>query len=639
METIGRYLIEGELGKGAMGVVYRAKDPNIGRVVALKTMRLDVHGIEAEEMLQRFRNEARSAGVLNHPNIVTIYDAGEADGLFYMAMEVIEGETLQELLVRQRVLPVEQILSVTRQVAEGLDYAHGKGVIHRDIKPANIMITTSGLVKIMDFGIAKAGGGLTSTGQVLGTPNYMSPEQVKGKPLDGRSDLFSLGVCLYEMLTGEKPFGAQNVTTIIYKIVHEEPISPRELDVSIHPGLSAVVVRSLSKAIDARYQTGADLARDLENYKSFGSDLSATQTMQATIAANSTEIARAAATVSTISAPEPAPAAVAVAPQRVPVPSIEGQTIQRPPLTAAAKPKQQPAAKGNKGILWAVVALLVIAVAALGLRSLQHNVSSATPAPETPAASATNTPVPPPTPDKPNAAVATTGGINVVTTPAGATVKLDGKKLSGVTPISQQNIPTGSHTLQITATGYMPMVRTVDVTPNGVLSTEITLQPATGTVKLSSVPTGADVFVDGTATNKKTPAEFNLSKGDHTFALRMQGYDEAGDLIEVTPGQTISFAPTLTASQKQGANPFRKMGRFFGGEDKGSISVTTSPQGAFVFINGRRLPGTTPLTMPIPTGRFYMAIRKPGYRPVQQPVTVEKGKTTTVNQNLTAKEE
>ena len=154
MEQIGRYHIEGELGKGAMGVVYRGTDPNIGRTVALKTMRLDVHGIEAEEMLQRFRNEARSAGVLNHPNIVTIYDAGESDGLFYMAMEVIEGETLQQLLSKNRVLPVEQVLSVCRQVGEGLDFAHARGVIHLYIKPANIMITTSGLVKFMDFGIA-----------------------------------------------------------------------------------------------------------------------------------------------------------------------------------------------------------------------------------------------------------------------------------------------------------------------------------------------------------------------------------------------------------------------------------------------------------------------------------------------------
>jgi serine/threonine protein kinase len=212
-QNIGRYEIISELGRGAMGLVYKAKDPTIGRIVALKTMRLDVHGLEAEDMLRRFRNEAQAVGVLNHPNVVTIFDAAEQDKIFYIAMEFIEGTTLHQLLAQKRVLSTEEIIRLSRQIGAGLDYAHSHGIIHRDIKPANIMITPNGTVKIMDFGIAKTGGSVTSTGQVLGTPNYMSPEQVKGKPLDGRSDLFSFGVVLYEMLTGEKPFIGQNVTT------------------------------------------------------------------------------------------------------------------------------------------------------------------------------------------------------------------------------------------------------------------------------------------------------------------------------------------------------------------------------------------------------------------------------------------
>ena len=270
IQTVGRYEITGELGRGAMGVVYKALDPTIGRTVALKTMRLDVHGLDAQEMVRRFQNEARAAGVLNHPNIVTIYDAGEQDGIFYIAMEFIEGTTLHELLAEKRVLATDEVLQLTRQICRGLDYAHSNGIVHRDIKPANIMITGNGTVKIMDFGIAKSGGQVTNTGQVLGTPNYMAPEQVKGRQLDGRSDLFSLGVILYEMLTGEKPFVGQNVTTIIYKIVNENPITPRDLDVTVHPGLSAIVTKALAKAPDDRYQTGADLVRDLENYKLAG---------------------------------------------------------------------------------------------------------------------------------------------------------------------------------------------------------------------------------------------------------------------------------------------------------------------------------------------------------------------------------
>ena len=280
-QRIGRYDITAELGKGAMGVVYKATDPNIGRTVAIKTTRLDTHGLDAQDLLRRFKNEARSAGTLSHPNIVTIYDAGEQEGIFYIAMEYIEGQTLHDLLSQHRSLPVEKVIEIVRQVCAGLDYAHAHGVIHRDIKPANIMLAAHGVVKVMDFGIAKTGGTMTATGQVLGTPNYMSPEQVKGKTIDGRSDLFGVGVLLYEMLTGEKPFDGQNITTIIYKIVSENPIPPRELDVTIHPGLSAVVTKALAKAPDDRYQTGAALVADLENYKAYGSEAGATQLIAA----------------------------------------------------------------------------------------------------------------------------------------------------------------------------------------------------------------------------------------------------------------------------------------------------------------------------------------------------------------------
>src|SRR5437660_8710406 len=267
LQKVARYEIVEELGRGAMGLVYKALDPTIGCIVALKTMRLDVHGLETEDMLRRFKNEARAAGLLNHPNIVTIYDAGEQEGMFYIAMEYIQGTTLHALLTEKRVLTAEEVIELSRQMCKGLDYAHSNGIIHRDIKPANIMFTADGTVKIMDFGIAKAGGGMTNTGQVLGTPNYMSPEQVKGKQLDGRSDLFSFGVILYEMITGQKPFTGDNVTTIIYKIIHEEPIPPRELDANVHPGLNAVITKALAKHPDMRYQTGAALVRDLSNYQ------------------------------------------------------------------------------------------------------------------------------------------------------------------------------------------------------------------------------------------------------------------------------------------------------------------------------------------------------------------------------------
>ena len=261
-ETIGRYEVGDSIGRGAMAVVYRAVDPTIGRTVALKTMRFDVHGIEHNEVLSRFRNEARAAGKLLHPNLVTIYDAGEQEGTFYIAMECVEGSTLQALLSEQRFLTLDRTVDILTQICAGLDYAHAAGVVHRDIKPANIMVTSSGVVKIMDFGIAKSGTQLTTAGAVLGTPNYISPEMVKGEEVDGRSDLFSVAVILHEMLLGERPFIAPNISTIIYKIVNE-PLSP-DLETRVHPAVAAILRKALSKHPSDRLPDGRGPGRGFE---------------------------------------------------------------------------------------------------------------------------------------------------------------------------------------------------------------------------------------------------------------------------------------------------------------------------------------------------------------------------------------
>ncbi len=265
----GRYDLREELGRGAMGVVYKGFDPTIGRNVAVKTLRLTEAGtgLTREELIGRFQTEARAAGLLTHPNIVVIYDAGEEDGLFYITMEFVEGRSLQSLIDAQQTFPVSRVLKLMEQVCSALDFAHQHNVVHRDIKPANLMLTSDDIVKITDFGTAKIlQFGTAQTAHVMGTPSYMSPEQVKGKPVDGRSDIFSLGVILYELTTGEKPFPGQNITTVIYKIINEEPIPPRSLDSAIHPGLSAVITRALAKDPAARYQSCHELVTALKNY-------------------------------------------------------------------------------------------------------------------------------------------------------------------------------------------------------------------------------------------------------------------------------------------------------------------------------------------------------------------------------------
>ncbi|GAB4349651.1 MAG: hypothetical protein Kow006_11610 [Gammaproteobacteria bacterium] len=264
---IGRYHIECELGRGAMGVVYRGVDPKIGRKVAIKCLAFteEFEGRELEEIQRRFYREAEAAGRLDHPNVVTVYDVGEEHDLAYIAMDYVEGTSLEAYTHPEHLLPVAEVIEVVAQVAEALDYAHERNVVHRDIKPGNIIYNRdSGVVKVTDFGIARlTDESKTKSGSVLGSPAYMSPEQVAGKKVDGRSDLFSLGTTLYQLLTGELPFTGDSVTNVLYRILNEKPKSVKRLRDDIPTGLSRLVARTLNKDPKKRYQTGAALAEAL----------------------------------------------------------------------------------------------------------------------------------------------------------------------------------------------------------------------------------------------------------------------------------------------------------------------------------------------------------------------------------------
>lgn len=263
---IGRYEVLATLGQGAMGTVYKAVDPLIERTVAIKTINLDLSNEERAEFEERFYREAKSAGRLSHANIVTIYDVGEVDDIAYIAMEYLEGESLREMLDSGVVLPVERISKIAARIASALNYAHENQVVHRDIKPANIMITTNRDVKIMDFGIAQIPtGSRTQLGTVLGSPKYMAPEQVEGLSTDGKTDIFALGVVLYEMLTGNTPFNGDNLSAIMYKILNETPAPPSTLNPRVPPVFDRIVSRALAKRPEDRYQTAREFARDLRN--------------------------------------------------------------------------------------------------------------------------------------------------------------------------------------------------------------------------------------------------------------------------------------------------------------------------------------------------------------------------------------
>jgi len=264
--TLGRYEIMKELGKGAMGVVYLGRDPKIGRTTAIKTIRFseDYDPEEADKLKEQFFREAETAGMLSHPNIVTIYDAGEDHDLSYIAMELLDGHDLKEHAGKDKLLPLRQVIGLIADVADALGYAHEKGVVHRDIKPANIMLLNNGVVKVTDFGIARAmASSKTKTGVVKGTPFYMSPEQIKGQKVDGRSDIFSLGVVLYEMLTGVQPFRAEDLTALIYKITNEEPEPVTQFNPKVPKAVSQIIDKALLKDREQRYQKAQQMAEHL----------------------------------------------------------------------------------------------------------------------------------------------------------------------------------------------------------------------------------------------------------------------------------------------------------------------------------------------------------------------------------------
>src|SRR5262245_7557768 len=271
---LGRFEISSVLGQGAMGVVYLAHDPQIERPVAIKTIHPEVaRGESAAEVEARFLKEAKLAGRLQHPNIVTVYDVGRDKDLYFIAMEYVDGRPLSRFLGGREELPLAGKVAIIRQAAEALAHAHERDVVHRDIKPGNILITREGRVKVTDFGIGKftsaTSSDMTRTGQMIGSPAYMSPEQIRGEKIDGRSDLFSLGVGLYELLTGARPFPGESITTLVYQILHTEPRDPREIRSDLPMTTREVMARLLAKQPEKRPADAKEFIRELRRIEKF----------------------------------------------------------------------------------------------------------------------------------------------------------------------------------------------------------------------------------------------------------------------------------------------------------------------------------------------------------------------------------
>jgi serine/threonine protein kinase len=591
----GRYELREELGRGAMGVVYRAHDPVIGRDVAVKTMHLSEAGtgMSREELIGRFQTEARAAGLLTHPNIVVVYDAGEEEGIFYITMELVEGRSLQTMLDARQVFSLPRVMKLMEQVCSALDFAHQRNVVHRDIKPANLMLTADDTVKITDFGTAKILQiGTAQTSHVMGTPSYMSPEQVKGKPVDGRADIFSLGVILYELLTDEKPFPGQNITTVIYKIINEDPIPPQSLDSSIHPGLSAVITRALAKEPSARYQTCHELLDALKGYHDV-SNPDATIVLPSGTnlpAGSGTRAVRQPARPSLLpsSAPtnssEPAPSPFLAMAEERKAPNkgarvaltlillaIIGYTSYRvwPPLLDIWQRMHEPAESAQTPAKAAPVTPVANSAAAetksddavppvaperktapVLAEEKPATDSSSAPTPAAirsepaPIATAVEKPVPQP---KSAAPFATAAATSLKTSLA--------SQLAGISLGDKVKLQVTGNTLtltgRLTPREHSKVLTLLHNVPGGVQvnddigfadeTKESTRAAEFGWMLVRSTPPGAEIFVDGRDRGLQTPARVGMRPGQHEVTLALAGYATSRRSVQIQLGPNAPF--------------------------------------------------------------------------------------------------
>jgi serine/threonine protein kinase len=521
VEHIGRYQILGEVGRGAMGVVYRAQDPAIGRAIAVKAIRLSdvADPSERERMRERLFREAQSAGILSHPNIVTIYDIAEENGLAYIFMEFVAGPPLEQMLTGPSPPDRELLLELFRQTAGALDYAHGKGIVHRDIKPANIMVHEGRHAKITDFGVAKIiSQQMTHAGTMMGTPNYMSPEQVQGHNVDGRADQFSLAVIAYEILTGEKPFAADYLPTLLYKIVREDPVSPQRLNPSLGPAAEAVLRKALAKEPAERYESCTAFVISLADALGAVPDWApmargASQSMPTLAGATSP--------------PDAAP-------------------IARP-LPPPREPRRDDASSNPllKSLVWVLVGIGVVGLLLLGVTRFLFNrppessvqpvtLSPPAPTPEpTPvkpspvAASPKPAPAnadPPPTPktDEVHAPPSSADrAVQFLTDPPGALVTVDGNAdLSCRTPCTLK-VASGRHVMDLSHAGYRPYPKIFNVPQDSDIFLQLTRMQAT--LSITSNPPGAAVFLNGEEQSKRTPATFNVAPGSYQVRVTRGG--------------------------------------------------------------------------------------------------------------------
>ena len=576
MQQVGRYQIVAELGRGAMGIVYQAQDPAIGRTIAIKSIRLQdlTDTAERERLRERLVREAQSAGILSHPGIVTIYDIAEDEGMAYIFMEFVNGPPLEKMLLRDQTPDKETLLSIFRQTAAALDYAHKKGIVHRDIKPANIMIHEDGTAKITDFGVAKiVSQQMTLSGAMMGTPSYMSPEQVQGSAITGRADQFSLAVIAYEVLTGEKPFVAEYLPTLLFKIVREEPLSPQRLNPTLGPQVDTVLRKALSKNPADRYENCTEFVNVLStacnathgwmplprgaslNMPTGGSGDGMGATLDDRPDVNRPDVNRPDLNRPDLNKDDVRRPAADRPP---PVPPVEVPPPFEPRARREARDQSTHVLRNVLLSAVGVAVLLIgifIAIQKISTREIPQPapVAKTTPPPQeaippppdtTPAKEdPPKEEAPPPAPviaepekSKPVTAKPKSlaeADFQVTTSPAGANVTFDGDSSTRCKSPCNISLAAGRHTFVVQHPGYREAHRIIEVPRDAGLIVDLAKQM--GSLSLITNPPGLTVIVDGKEQAKKTPANLSLSVGPHHVQV-MKGSEKQEFTIDIHDG-------------------------------------------------------------------------------------------------------
>jgi len=751
-KRIGRFEILGEISHSPVGCVYKAQDAGSGQVLALKAVKLEADGEQGASLLRLTAREAENTKTLNSHNIALLYGAGEIEGKFCGTMEYVQGNSVGTMLERGEAFSLWDLQDIARQACQGLDHAHARHVVHYSLEPDKLMVQWDGTVKLLGFGISQLSLHPTLLAEKSPVLNYMSPEQVRGEPIDARSNLFSLGAILYEMATGRKAFDGVEAEQVKQQILESHPQAPGEINNKIHPALSDVIMKALCKSPDERYASGQELAKAIENHRAgeapappkapvrnapaartaeppgaFASGLSdqlmnfsdSVQPAQSSSGFGSAAAARMAVArtedPAEISAPAPmrdeaSPSAakpksfseiselpplkeahVQEFPEPVPDPLQElREPHYRGPQPAAPKP--QPKEMAQKAVaelrktpprlfLYSIggalaIILLVLAVIASRIRSenalddgnakrtASRAAATAQQQSNPPVASSVSLPParasqprssedqddrayisikPKPVPRKvvkptPPVAVMVPGQLSVSSTPEGAHLVIDGQGDPGwTTPYEITGVTPGTHTVTISKEGFTPETRTIQVAAHSKSFISVSLAQLNATVLVMGDPAGASIIVDGHDSGRVTPSQISVTPGgNHALLVRKQGYLDEATTVNLQPGQSFRFTPTLRQLGVTDDIKTASKLKLFGGkpEGAGTVSVKTQPKGAQIAVNRRILDKLSPVDFYLNPGTYVIDITLTGYKSVQRVVRVEKGGKLTVEETL-----